>query len=1186
MAEMSPSGVSSVRVDRVVAVAATLHHGPEQFGSGYLIGGRLVLTAEHCTRDKQADVPAARLRVIRASDGAVAEVAGVMSDRGLDVAVLRLADDAPWDPDLPSLRFARVDQRQSGVLDDCTGIGFPMFQRDPDRGTRHTSEIHGTIYQTDEGETGHLLMREPLIHPGPVATPARETQSGSKAERRSSWGGLSGTLLFHRDSAIGVVVEHHPRQGDSALRAIGFAQIATASIEIRQCLGVPEADSLPWVSEQSVARVLPAGRPLAEMTDPFALEIHRPVEPEDPHPGLPELPPYVTRDHDTELASAVRAAADGRGGIAVLVGGSSTGKTRACWEALQQLRDRPQAWRLWHPIEPTPPEAALRELQAVEPRTVVWLNDAQHYLAVADGGRGERVAAGLRDLLRDAARAPVLVLATLWPQLWDDLTADEKLHAQAQKLLTGHDITVPAAFTAAELQSLDLAGDVRLAQAAAGAQDGQVIQFLAGAPELLARYRNAPPAPAALIDTAMDARRLGTGVALPQGFLHAAAPGYLTDTEWDALPDDWLEQALDHTAKPARGVRGPLSRIRLRPARSGATGSGPRVDGAQSAGAPDGPLYRLADYLDQHGRIHRYGEIPPPDFWAAAADHASPGDQATLGDAADARGLYRAAAQLNKNAAARGNMAGVFYLADPPPYLLGDDRAAGWVAAHVPLDDPDAVARLMNILRDADAQERVTELLQRDPAGHVSLENPHGLASLLDELREAGAPEQLTELADRAAAHASLDDPAAVARLLGSLLEAGAREQVTVMLQRDPAAQVSLQDTFGVSRLRDALHAAGAPEQVTALADRAAPHAPIDDPPPRVPPGDASLRALGAPGVARLLASLREAGDEQVNALASDTSLEDPMGVALLLNGLREAGLPEQVAVLLRRDPAAHASLEDGNAVAILLIGLKRAGAHDQLSALADRAAAQFRVATPYVADLAVDVLHVLGTPEQVIALADRAARQVSLENPEGVSILLSRLSMVGVDEQITVLADRVVAQASVEDAGNAARLLDALRAYGAPEQAIALADRVVAQASVEDAGKAALLLDALRACGAPEQAIALATRAAAQASVVDAEGVARLLRSLLWADASEQISVLLSRDPAGHAFLAADGAADLLDRLQEVGADQQITKLADRLPGAGMFELVRERDPQNHFRFGREADGSPAKPWDWGDLD
>jgi hypothetical protein len=42
----------------------------------------------------------------------------------------------------------------------------------------------------------------------------------------------------------------------------------------------------------------------------------------------------------------------------------------------------------------------------------------------------------------------------------------------------------------------------------------------------------------------MDARRLGTGIGLPQAFLEASAPGYLTAAEWDGLREDWLEKAL------------------------------------------------------------------------------------------------------------------------------------------------------------------------------------------------------------------------------------------------------------------------------------------------------------------------------------------------------------------------------------------------------------------------------------------------------------------------------------------------------------------------------------------------------------------------------------------------------------------------------------------------------------------
>jgi hypothetical protein len=89
-----------------------------------------------------------------------------------------------------------------------------------------------------------------------------------------------------------------------------------------------------------------AGRPLAEVTDPFDLEVHRPVQPENAPPGLPVLPPYVPRGHDQLLGQVVRAAAEGRSGIAVLVGGSSTGKSRACWEALALLRGQDPPWRL------------------------------------------------------------------------------------------------------------------------------------------------------------------------------------------------------------------------------------------------------------------------------------------------------------------------------------------------------------------------------------------------------------------------------------------------------------------------------------------------------------------------------------------------------------------------------------------------------------------------------------------------------------------------------------------------------------------------------------------------------------------------------------------------------------------------------------------------------------------------
>ncbi len=65
------------------------------------------------------------------------------------------------------------------------------------------------------------------------------------------------------------------------------------------------------------------------------------------------------------------------------------------------------------------------------------------------------------------------------------------------------------------------------------------------------------------------------------------------------------------------------------------------------------------------------------------------------------------------------------------------------------------------------------------------------------------------------------------------------------------------------------------------------------------------------------------------------------------------------------------------------------------------------------------------------------------------------------------------------------------------------------------------------------------------------------------------------------------DGVAELLGGLRGAGAEEQVTALEGRLPGAGQFELFREQESrQDRFRFGREADGNPAKPWGWEDLD
>ena len=877
---------------------------------------------------------------------------------------------------------------------------------------------------------------------------------------------------------------------------------------------------------------------LDEVTDPFALEVHRPVQVDDSPPGLPVLPTYVPREYDRALAAAVQAAAAGRSGIAVLVGGSSTGKTRACWEALGLLRDLPQPWRLWHPIDPSRPEAALHELPSIGPRTVIWLNEAQFYLD-APGGLGERVAAGLREQLRDPDRDPVLVLATLWPQFWDTLTTrpsagQDDLHAQARELLSGRDITVPAAFTAAQVRMLAGAADPRLAMAAA-ARDGEVIQFLAGAPELLARYRYAPPAAAALISAAIDGRRLGMGVALPLGFLKAAAPGYLTEDQWDQLDEDWLGQALDYTAADSKGTRGPLTRIRSAPSEDGAP-----ADGAL---APD-PACRLADYLDQYGRQSRRSIIPPAQFWAAAAIFAAPGDLGVLARAAEGRGLLRDAARLRKRAAAHGDTRAAAALVTSLHSLHpADTDSASWAATYASLDDPGAVAWLLWALQNVGASEQADALLARDPAAHVNVDDPYAVGRLLQALRRAGADDQAKALAARAAAHTSLDDPGAVARLLRILGIRRGIDQAKALAAR-AAAHTNLDDSRGVVQLLRELREAGVADQAEALLARdPAAHADLDD----------------SRAVARLLRELRESGvNDEVEALAAraaaHTNLDDMHTFARLLETLQEVGVAGQAEALLARDPAAHADLEDPEAVASLLEGLRRVGAADQAEAL----------------------------------LARDPGDHANVDDPYAAASLLRALRRAGATGQANVLAARTAAHTNLDDPGAVARLLRNLR-RGFLDQARALFTRdLAAHLNVDDPGAVASLLEPLQRVGAPDQAKALAARAAADTNLDDPGAVASLLEALRTVGAADQAKALLARDPAAHANLDAPGAvARLLRALQEAGAVGQAKALTERLPAEGLFDLFyAEANNQQAYRFGREPDGNAAPTWGWDDLD
>ncbi|MFD5347076.1 hypothetical protein ACFWJY_25760 [Streptomyces anulatus] len=585
------------------------------------------------------------------------------------------------------------------------------------------------------------------------------------------------------------------------------------------------------------------------------------------------LPGYVPREHDQALAEAVQDAAAGRSRIVVLVGASSTGKTRACWEAVQPLAAL--RWRLWHPFDPTRAEAALEQLHQVQPRTVVWLNEAQHYLG--DRTVGERISAAVHHLLVSEERGPVLVLATLWPEYAARYTAlptpsRADPYSRTRELLAGRILTVPDAFNTPALaaaKALAEDGDRLLADALTRAlPDGRITQDLAGAPELLHRYQHASPAAQALLKAAMDARRLGVGLHLSQAFLTDAASDYLGQDDYDQLAAGWAERAYAELAIPVHGKQAPLRRTTFRsPQRPPTPGASDALTRAAA------PRFRLADYLEQHGRITRHHLCPPASLWHAAHTHLThPDDLNNIAEAAEDRHRLEWAYHLRHRAAEHGSISALTVLT---MMLEKDgDRGGAEALATQAADNGNAyaLARLAEMREEAGDREGAEALL-RPLVDHGDISALTRLAAMLK------------DTVDWEAMRAFLRHGDSVVTLLTAMLEkAGDRGGAEALAQQ--AADDG--NVFTLVRLAEMREKAGDRGGAEALAQQAA-----DD-------GDSYA-------LVRLAEMREKAGDrEGAEALAQQAADDGDSSALVRLARMREKAGDREGAEALAQQAAGH----------------------------------------------------------------------------------------------------------------------------------------------------------------------------------------------------------------------------------------------------------------------------------------
>jgi hypothetical protein len=296
---------------------------------------------------------------------------------------------------------------------------------------------------------------------------------------------------------------------------------------------------------------LRAGRfPLVrDLRDPVAVGVH-PAETIERHGEVDRVPAYVTRDIEPHLHAALR-----RGGFVLLVGESTSGKTRAAFEAI----------RLLHPdhhfVAPSTREAVavlLDGWEAVD-RCVVWLDDLERFL-----GTGGLTTSVLHRLLSPDRQ--VVVLATMRSHEYDRYRdrAEAEFSGVAQEVWRqGRAVLRQAQVVPVERRWSDtereragaVATDSRLVRALAGDERFGVAELLAAGPELAEAWQHGwvpgqHPRGAALVAAAVDARRAGYHRPLPMDVLQQLHEIHLARRGGVELRPESYPEALDWALTP------------------------------------------------------------------------------------------------------------------------------------------------------------------------------------------------------------------------------------------------------------------------------------------------------------------------------------------------------------------------------------------------------------------------------------------------------------------------------------------------------------------------------------------------------------------------------------------------------------------------------------------------------------
>lgn len=310
---------SKMDASRAVQIVTIDGAGRRWFASGYLVAADLVLTADHAVRDRDL---AASMRFL---DVSVRFVDAPGRTRDVPAEVV-FADPNPW-ADVAVLRLNKAEPAVNPVAFGypggpmtCQAVGFPRFKLNDDhraatalggpdsRGLyRDSHHAIGSVTPNSNRYAGtlELTVRAPDRDPGPDHSP---------------WEGMSGAAVFADDVLIGVVAEHHRREGLSRLTASAVRQW-------RDLLDAPSWQKLDNLLGLSGGRLCVAGDPAVSSGVVRAL-------PRD-------IPAFTGRaDELARLESTLNDAGGGVLAVHAVDGMAGVGKSAFAIHAAHHLADR------------------------------------------------------------------------------------------------------------------------------------------------------------------------------------------------------------------------------------------------------------------------------------------------------------------------------------------------------------------------------------------------------------------------------------------------------------------------------------------------------------------------------------------------------------------------------------------------------------------------------------------------------------------------------------------------------------------------------------------------------------------------------------------------------------------------------------------------------------------------------